>query len=181
MSGWLIALIILGALIVIFSIIVAVVHERLTIRRSVTINAFAFVEAQLNRRHSLTEELLKMTPDEAAAALGDALEGARFAAVTAAETPQNGDVIRRAQAAEIALEGAVASVLEAAGEKATDLREGLQDVGEHLTFAAGTFDWAVEAYNRSRKRFPGRGFARLFGFRIAGTWAPAKSEVAHGG
>lgn len=181
MSGWLIALIVVGAVIVIFSVIVAVVHERLTIRRSVAINAFAFVEAQLHQRHALAEELLKAAPEEAAATLGAALEQARASAEATAETPQDGDCIKTACAAQDALAAAAAPVIEsAAGEKAEEIREGIEEAEEHLSFATATFNWAVDAYNRSRKRFPGRGFARLFGFRMAGTWGEPGSGVGHG-
>ena len=181
MSGWLIALIIVGAVIVIISVIIAVVHERLTIRRSVAVNAFAFVEAQLSRRHALAEELSKRVPGKSGAELGEVLATAAAATEKAAETPHEVDVLNAAMAGETALAAAVSTAIQQVGDDATELREAIDDAEEHLAFATTTFNWAVDAYNRSRKRFPGRGFARLIGFRIAETWSARPDEVSHGG
>jgi LemA protein len=181
MSTAVIALLVVGGVIVLITIILAVyavgVYNRLVTLRNRFKNAFAQIEVQLKRRHDLIPNLVEtvkgyMSHEKETL---DAVVQARAAAVSGLEAakqdPTSDAAMKQLSGAEGALTGALSRLMVVA-EAYPDLKatQNMQQLTEELTttenkvaFARQAYNDAATAYNTYRQTFPPVLLAGVFG------------------
>ena len=176
MSGWILLILIVGA--VVFAISV---YNRLVASRNRFKNAFAQIDVQLTRRHDLIPNLVE-TAKGYMAHEKDTLEAvtkARTAAVAglkeAAKDPSDPAAMKALAEAEQGLSGALGRLF-ALSESYPDLKanENMMQLSEELTttenkvaFARQAYNDSVMDYNTLRESFPNNFFAGWFNFAPA--------------
>ena len=176
MSGWILLILIVGAVVFAISI-----YNRLVASRNRFKNAFAQIDVQLTRRHDLIPNLVE-TAKGYMAHEKDTLEAvinARTAAVAglkeAAKDPSDPAAMKALAEAEQGLSGALGRLF-ALSESYPDLKanENMMQLSEELTTTENKVAFARQAYNDSvmdfntlRESFPNNLFAGWFNFRAA--------------
>jgi LemA protein len=176
MSGWILLILIVGAVVFAISI-----YNRLVASRNRFKNAFAQIDVQLTRRHDLIPNLVE-TAKGYMAHEKDTLEAvikARTAAVSglkeAAKDPSNPAAMKALAEAEQGLSGALGRLF-ALSESYPDLKanENMMQLSEELTttenkvaFARQAYNDSVMDYNTLRESFPNNFFAGWFNFAPA--------------
>jgi len=181
LAGWVIALIVVGALALILIFWGVGIYNTLVSLRNRLKNAFAQIDVQLKRRYDLIPNLV----ETAKAYMGheretlEAVIAARNQAVTAekraASSPEDGVAMRALAGAEGALTGALGrlfAVMEAypdlkANQNMMQLSEELTSTENRVAFARQSFNDSVNGYNTYKQSFPQVIFAGMFGFRDA--------------
>jgi LemA protein len=178
MSGTLLGMVIVVAVVVLACIGGAAVYNRLVTLRQRYLNAFAQIDVQLKRRHDLIPNLVEAVKGYMAherqtlEAVIAARNVAAGAVATAAADPRNAAAIASAAGAENALVGALAQfrvVSEAypnlkADRGVTQLMEELTSTENRVGFARQAYNDAVMEYNAARLRFPAITIAGPMGF-----------------
>ncbi len=178
MSGMLLGIVIVVAVIVLAGIGGAAVYNRLVTLRQRYLNAFAQIDVQLKRRHDLIPNLVVSVMGYMAherqtlEAVIAARNVAAGAVAIAAADPRNAAAIASAAGAENTLVGALAQfrvVSEAypnlkADRGVTQLMEELTSTENRVGFARQADNDAVMEYNASRLRFPAVTIAGPMGF-----------------
>ncbi len=176
MSGWILLILIVGAVVFAISI-----YNRLVASRNRFKNAFAQIDVQLTRRHDLIPNLVE-TAKGYMAHEKDTLEAvinARTAAVSglkkAAQDPSDPAAMKALAEAEQGLSGALGRLF-ALSESYPDLKanENMMQLSEELTttenkvaFARQAYNDSVMDYNTLRESFPNNFFAGWFNFAPA--------------
>ncbi len=176
MSGWILLILIVGAVVFAISI-----YNRLVASRNRFKNAFAQIDVQLTRRHDLIPNLVE-TAKGYMAHEKDTLEAvikARTAAVSglkeAAKDPSDPAAMKALAEAEQGLSGALGRLF-ALSESYPDLKanENMMQLSEELTttenkvaFARQAYNDSVMDYNTLRESFPNNFFAGWFNFAPA--------------
>jgi LemA protein len=176
MSGWILLILIVGAVVFAISI-----YNRLVASRNRFKNAFAQIDVQLTRRHDLIPNLVE-TAKGYMAHEKDTLEAvikARTAAVAglkeAAKDPSDPAAMKALAEAEQGLSGALGRLF-ALSESYPDLKanENMMQLSEELTttenkvaFARQAYNDSVMDYNTLRESFPNNFFAGWFNFAPA--------------
>jgi LemA protein len=176
MSGWILLILIVGAVVFAISI-----YNRLVASRNRFKNAFAQIDVQLTRRHDLIPNLVE-TAKGYMAHEKDTLEAvikARTAAVAglkeAAKDPSDPAAMKALAEAEQGLSGALGRLF-ALSESYPDLKanENMRQLSEELTttenkvaFARQAYNDSVMDYNTLRESFPNNFFAGWFNFAPA--------------
>jgi LemA protein len=157
-------------------------YNRLVRLRQAIATAFALVDVQLRQRQTLLGLLIEAATagladaPEALAAVEAARRQARVAADHAAQSAVSAGRLASLALAEQVLHTALSrliTLVKARPELRADagLRQVTKDLSaaqHRLTAARHGFNATVLDYNRSRRQFPTRLVARLFGFRRAG-------------
>lgn len=176
MTGWILLILIVGAVVFAISI-----YNRLVASRNRFKNAFAQIDVQLTRRHDLIPNLVE-TAKGYMAHEKDTLEAvinARTAAVSglkeAAKDPTDPAAMKALAEAEQGLSGALGRLF-ALSESYPDLKanENMMQLSEELTttenkvaFARQAYNDSVMDYNTLRESFPNNFFAGWFNFAPA--------------
>ena len=172
--GWIILIIIVGAVLFAVSI-----YNRLIAGRNRYKNAFAQIDVQLTRRHDLIPNLVETAKGymKHERETFEAVINARNAAVSglqaAAADPSDPEAMKKLAAAEQGLSGALGRLF-ALSEAYPDLKanENMMQLSEELTttenkvaFARQAYNDSVMDYNNLREQFPNNFFAAWFSFR----------------
>ena len=157
------------------------VYNRLVTLRNRFKNAFAQIDVQLNRRYDLIPNLVETAKGylkherETLEAVIQARNQAAQAASTAASDPSSPGALQALAGAETALTGTLGRFF-ALSESYPDLKanSNMMQLNEELTstenkvsFARQAFNDAVTSYNTQREVFPSNVFAGMFGFKEA--------------
>jgi LemA protein len=176
-----VALVVVGAVLVLLGIWVAAVYNRLVTMRNRVRNGFAQIDVQLQRRHDLIPNLVEATKAYLAherKTLED-VTAARNAAVgalqrAAADPTDRGAVegLSRAEGALGATLGRLFVLREAypdlkANANVAQLVEELSTTENRIAFARQAYNDAVTAHNTAGEVFPASLVAGLFGHRPA--------------
>ena len=176
LAGWLVPLLIVGALVALVLLFTVGQYNGLVKLRNRFRNAFAQIDVQLKRRHDLIPNLVE-TAKTYLAHEKDTLEAvikARNAAESAREgvSPQDAGGMEKLMQAESGL-SSVMGRLFALSEAYPDLRsnENMKQLSEELTstenkvaYARQGYNDAVMHYNNKREAFPSRVIAGMFNF-----------------
>jgi LemA protein len=176
MSGIVLALVAIGAVVVVGAIVTGIFNRLVTYRNRYK-NAFSQIEVQLKRRHDLIPNLVetvkgylkheRATLEAVIAARNQAAGGLQ----RAARDPGDAEAIKNLAAAEGALTGAVGRIF-ALAESYPDLKanqnmmqltEELRSTENRVAFARQAFNDSVTAYNTYKQTFPAVIFAGMFG------------------
>lgn len=176
-----IALIILGAIVVLVGLYVIGAYNGLVALRNRYKNAFSQIDVQLKRRYDLIPNLVETAKGyikherETLEAVIQARNQAASASVRAAANPGDASVMKSLSAAETGLTGALGRLF-ALSEAYPDLKanQTMQQVMEELTstenkiaFARQAYNDSVMAYNTKREVFPTNIVAGMFNFSAA--------------
>ena len=157
------------------------VYNRLVTLRNRFKNAFAQIDVQLNRRYDLIPNLVETAKGYLKHERGtleaviQARNQAAQAASTAASDPSSPGALQALAGAETALTGTLGRFF-ALSESYPDLKanSNMMQLNEELTstenkvsFARQAFNDAVTSYNTQREVFPSNVFAGMFGFKEA--------------
>mgnify|MGYP002831167491 FL=1 len=157
------------------------IYNRLVTLRNRFKNAFAQIDVQLNRRYDLIPNLVETAKGylkherETLEAVIQARNQAAQAASTAASDPSSPGALQALAGAETALTGTLGRFF-ALSESYPDLKanSNMMQLNEELTstenkvsFARQAFNDAVTSYNTQREVFPSNVFAGMFGFKEA--------------
>jgi LemA protein len=147
------------------------IYKALLALRNRFMNAFAQVDAQLNRRYELIASLVESvkadshhereTLDAMMAARGDAVKAVQRAAAI----PGNPAAMQALAHAEGALARALLQIR--SNEKIRALEEELASTDSKIAFARQAYNDSVMQYNTKRESFPDNVFAGVFGFKPA--------------
>ena len=176
LAGWLVPLLIVGALVAVVLFFTVGQYNGLVKLRNRFRNAFAQIDVQLKRRHDLIPNLVE-TAKTYLAHEKDTLEAvikARNAAESAREgvSPQDAGGMEKLMQAESGL-SSVMGRLFALSEAYPDLRsnENMKQLSEELTstenkvaYARQGYNDAVMHYNNKREAFPSSVIAGMFNF-----------------
>lgn len=173
MGGW-----ILLALLVLFTLFLVGIYNRLVAARNAYKNAFAQIDVQLTRRYDLIPNLVETAKGylKHERETLEAVIRARNAAVTglkaAAASPGDPAAMQQLAGAETALSGALGRLF-ALAEAYPDLKanQNMMQLSEELTstenkvaFARQAYNDAVMQYNTTREVFPNNVVAGTFRF-----------------
>jgi len=181
MSNLTISMLILLALLVILTLVVAGLYNNLVTLRNRFKNAFAQIDVQLKRRYDLIPNLVETAKGylkherETLEAVIQARNQAHAAVSRAAANPADGAAIAGLAGAEQLLGGALGrlfAVMEAypdlkANQTMMQLSEELTSTENKVAFARQAFNDAVMHYNNAREVFPGNLVAGTFQFQPA--------------
>ena len=157
------------------------IYNRLVTLRNRFKNAFAQIDVQLNRRYDLIPNLVETAKGylkherETLEAVIQARNQAAQAASTAASDPSSPGALQALAGAETALTGTLGRFF-ALSESYPDLKanSNMMQLNEELTstenkvsFARQAFNDAVTTFNTQREVFPSNVFAGMFGFKEA--------------
>ena len=157
------------------------IYNRLVTLRNRFKNAFAQIDVQLNRRYDLIPNLVETAKGylkherETLEAVTQARNQAAQAASTAASDPSSPGALQALAGAETALTGTLGRFF-ALSESYPDLKanSNMMQLNEELTstenkvsFARQAFNDAVTTFNTQREVFPSNVFAGMFGFKEA--------------
>ena len=176
MAGWLVPLLVVGALVALFLFLTVCQYNGLVKLRNRFRNAFAQIDVQLKRRHDLIPNLVE-TAKKYMAHEKETLEAvieARNAAESARSglSPDNTGGIEKLMQAEGGLSSVMGRMF-ALSEAYPDLRsnENMKQLSEELTssenkvaFARQGYNDAVMHYNNKREIFPSSVIAGIFNF-----------------
>lgn len=178
------ALIILGilaAIVVVLTLWVVGIYNKLVTLRNRFKNAFAQIDVQLKRRYDLIPNLVEIAKGylkherETLEAVIKARNIAASAAEAVAANPANGNAVKNLMGAEAGLGGALSRLMVVA-EQYPDLKanQNMMQLTEEMTstenkvaFARQGFNDSVMFYNTTRETFPNVVFAGTFGFQPA--------------
>jgi LemA protein len=171
----------LGIALLVLTILVVALYNRLVSGRNAYKNAFAQIDVQLTRRHDLIPNLVEVaqrymqhereTLEAVIRARSQAVDTLRQAAAD----PTDAAAMRQLAAAEQGLSGVLGRLF-ALSESYPDLKanqtmaqlsEELVSTENRVAFARQAFNDAVMAYNNQREMFPGNLIAGTFGFQPA--------------
>lgn len=171
----------LGIALLVLTILVVALYNRLVSGRNAYKNAFAQIDVQLTRRHDLIPNLVEVaqrymqhereTLEAVIRARSQAIDTLRQAAAD----PTDAAAMRQFAAAEQGLSGVLGRLF-ALSESYPDLKanqtmaqlsEELVSTENRVAFARQAFNDAVMAYNNQREMFPGNLIAGTFGFQPA--------------
>lgn len=173
-----------GLLVLLVAVLIAVgigIYNQLVTLRNRSLNAYAQIDVQLNRRHDLIPNLVETAKGYLQHEKGtlEAVIQARGTAVNAnrraAADPADPAAIQQAAAAEAGLSGALGRLF-ALAEAYPDLKanQNMRQLSEELTstenkiaFARQAYNDAVLAYNTARETFPNNLVANFFAFAPA--------------
>jgi LemA protein len=171
----------LGIALLVLTILVVALYNRLVSGRNAYKNAFAQIDVQLTRRHDLIPNLVEVAQrymQHERETLEAVIRARRQAVDTlrqAAADPTDAAAMRQFAAAEQGLSGVLGRLF-ALSESYPDLKanqtmaqlsEELVSTENRVAFARQAFNDAVMAYNNQREMFPGNLIAGTFGFQPA--------------
>jgi LemA protein len=171
----------LGIALLVLTILVVALYNRLVSGRNAYKNAFAQIDVQLTRRHDLIPNLVEVAQrymQHERETLEAVIRARRQAVDTlrqAAADPTDAAAMRQLAAAEQGLSGVLGRLF-ALSESYPDLKanqtmaqlsEELVSTENRVAFARQAFNDAVMAYNNQREMFPGNLIAGTFGFQPA--------------
>ena len=175
--GFLIALIVLGAIVLLIAVFTVGIYNRLVTLKNRYTNAFAQIEVQLKRRYDLIPNLVETakgymaherdTLEAVIAARNQAMAGLS----AAASSPGSADAMKELAGAEGMLSGAL-SRMSVVVEQYPDLKanQNMMQLSEELTstenkvaFSRQAFNDAVTGYNTYKQSFPPVMLAGMFG------------------
>jgi LemA protein len=181
MSGVLMTLIGVGAVILVLLLWIAAVYNGLVVGRNRYKNAFAQIDVQLQRRHDLIPNLIECVKGYMAHEKGtleavvQARTNAYAASQKAAANPGDPQAMKELSQAEAQMGGALGRLI-AVAESYPDLKanQNMMSLQEELTstenkigFARQAFNDAVTGFNNQRQVFPTVVVANLLGFTEA--------------
>ena len=181
MPGWAIALIVVGAVLLLLIVWMVSVYNGLVVSRNRYKNAFAQIDVQLKRRYDLIPNLVECVKGYMAHEKGaleaviQARNSALSASQAAAANPGATGTMAQLGQAESQLGGALGrlfALAEAypdlkANQNMLALQEELTSTENKVSFARQAFNDAVLAFNNQRAVFPAVIVANLFGFTEA--------------
>ncbi|MTW19487.1 LemA family protein [Allochromatium palmeri] len=171
----------LGIALLVLTILVVTLYNRLVSGRNAYKNAFAQIDVQLTRRHDLIPNLVEVaqrymqhereTLEAVIRARSQAVDTLRQAAAD----PTDAAAMRQLAAAEQGLSGVLGRLFALsesypdlkANQNMAQLSEELVSTENRVAFARQAFNDAVMAYNNQREMFPGNLIAGLFSFQPA--------------
>jgi len=184
--GWIVLLIILGAIVILVSM-----YNRLVTSRNAFKNAFAQIDVQLTRRYDLVPNLVEIakgylkhereTLEAVIRARNNAIEGLKVAAAD----PGNIAAVQQLSGADAQLSGALGRLF-ALAEAYPDLKanQNMMQLSEELTstenkvaFARQAYNDAVMGYNNQREVFPSSVVAGMFNFQAGQLLDISKPEA----
>jgi LemA protein len=181
MSALVIALLVIGAIVVIAIMYGVGIYNQLVTLKNRFQNAFSQIEVQLKRRYDLIPNLVEVAKGYMAherntlEAVIAARNGAATAAQKAAGNPADGQAIQALASAEAGLSGALGRLF-ALAEAYPDLKanqnmlavqEELTSTENKISFARQAYNDSVMEYNTRRESFPDSIFAGMFQFNPA--------------
>ncbi len=178
MSAFLIALLVVVAVVVIAAIWVAGIYNSLVSLRNQFKNAFAQIDVQLKRRYDLIPNLVEVAKGYMKHESGtlEAVIKARniayAASQAAAANPADANAVKGLLSAEAGLGGALSRLMVVseqypdlkANQNMMQLTEELTSTENKISFARQAYNDSVMGYNTSREIFPNVIFAGMFGF-----------------
>ena len=190
MSGAMIGLLIVAAVVVVLVLWAVGIYNQLITRRNRFKNAFSQVEVQLRRRHDLIPNLVETAKGYIKHERGtlEAVIAARNAAsaanVRAAQSPGDAAAMKELSGAETALTGTLGRLF-ALAEAYPDLKanttmmtlmEELTSTENKVAFARQAYNDSVMTYNTQRETFPTNLIAGPFNFGPAELFVIEKPE-----
>lgn len=181
MSTTLIVVLVIVAMLVAGSVMLATTYNRLVTLRQRFMNAFSQIDVQLKRRHDLIPNLVETVKGYMAherATLEEVIR-ARNAAVSAAGSsginPRDAAAIQSIAGAENALTAALGRMMVLsenypqlkADQTTARLMEELSSTENRVAFARQAYNDSVMQYNTARQSFPTNVIAPMFGFTEA--------------
>ena len=181
MPGWAIALIIVGAVLLLLILWMVSVYNGLVVGRNRYKNAFAQIDVQLKRRYDLIPNLVECVKGymghekDTLEAVIKARNSAFSAGQKAAANPGDPDAMKELNQAEAQLGGALGRLIalsEAypdlkANQNMLALQEELTSTENKVAFARQAFNDAVTTYNTEIQKFPNNVLAGMTGFTPA--------------
>jgi len=181
MTGWLIALIIVGVFIILFAILIGIgvkMYNRLVTLRNRFQNAFSQIDVQLKRRHNLIPNLVETAKGymshekETLENVTQARASAQQAQQQASQNPGDPQSMQNLGAAEAGLGGALGrlfAVMESypdlkANQNVMQVQEELTSTENKIAFSRQAYNDAVMQYNTAREKFPTSAIAGSFNF-----------------
>ena len=173
MSTTLVVTIVVAAIVILGSLVLATIYNRLVTLRQRNLNAFSQIDVQLKRRHDLIPNLVETVKGYMAherATLEEVIR-ARNAAVTAGGT----GAVPTIAAAENTLTAALGRMMVLsesypqlkADQSTARLMEELSSTENRVAFARQAYNDSVMQYNTTRQTFPTAIIAPMFGFAEA--------------
>jgi LemA protein len=184
MTGWLVALIVILAFLLVIGILVGVVvkmYNRLVTLRNRFQNAYSQIDVQLKRRHDLIPNLVETAKGymshekETLENVTQARANAQQAQQQASQNPGDPKSMQQLGQAEAGLGGALGrlfAVMESypdlkANQNVMQVQEELTSTENKIAFARQAYNDAVMGYNTAREKFPTSIIAGTFNFNEA--------------
>lgn len=181
MTGTIIVLGVLGAIVLGLIFYVIGIYNRLVALRNRNKNSFAQIDVQLQRRYDLIPNLVETAKGyikheretlEAVTAARNQASGARAAAAAHPEDPKAMQALLGAEGALTGALGRLFAVAEAypdlkANQNMLSLQEELTSTENKVAFARQAYNDSVMTYNTARETFPAVIFVGMLGFQEA--------------